>query len=157
MAILGLSNRQQLVIFVVVGTIAIFSIWAMVDFAVNGYAGHYLPEDGTLWNYYVWMWGIGVPIVGLLFAGSYIAGAPDTDGNILHGVGIFSTVVILAVGQLEDFLYFFLNGIPFPTDDWWWMLFYDLFGTWTTEMHLVTVVVSIIIVCVMWAIIFKYD
>ena len=156
MAILGLSNRQQLIIFVVVGVIAIFSVWAMVDFAVNGYKDNYLPED-NLYHYWNWMWGVGVPVTGLLFAGGYIAGAPDTDENILHAVGIFSTVVLLAVGQLEDFLYFILNGIPFPTDDWWWMLFYDVFGTWTTEMHLVTVGISITVVCVMWAIIFNYD
>jgi len=160
MAILGLSNRQQLIIFVVVGVIAIFSVWAMVDFMVNGYKGNYLSED-NLNEYWIWMWGIGVPVTGLLFAGAYIAGAPDTDENILHAFGIFSTVVILAVGQLEDFLYFVYSslffGNAFPTDDWWWMLFYDIFGTWTTEMHLVTVGISITVVCVMWAIIFNYD
>jgi len=157
MAILGLSNRQQLIIFVIVSTITIFCVWAMVDFAVNGYKGHYLPEDGTLWNYWTWMWGVGVPVTAFGLALSYLAGAPDTDRNILHAIGIFSTIVILAVGQLEDFLYFVLNSVPFPSDEeWWWMLFYDIFGTWTTEMHFVTVVVSIAAVIGMWALIFKY-
>ena len=157
MAILGLSNRQQLVIFLIVSVTIFFVGWAMVDFAVNGYKGHYLPEDGTLRNYWNWMWGFLVPATGFGLGLAYIVGAPDTDSNIWHSVGIFSTFIILAVGQLEDFLYFVLNGIPFPsTEEWWWMLFYGWFGTWTTEMHFVTVVVGIILVLVMWALIFKY-
>ena len=156
MAILGLSNREQLVIFVIVSVSLIFTVWGMVDFAVNGYRGNYLPEEniGHYWN---WMWVIGVPVTGVGLAFAYIAGAPDTDGNILHAFGIFSTFVLLAVGQLEDFVYFVFNGIPFPTDDWWWMIFYDIFGTWTTPMHFATVIGSVIVVFVMWAIIFRYD
>ena len=156
MAILGLSNRQQLIIFVIVGTLAIFTVWGMVDFAVNGYKDNYLPED-NLNHYWNWMWIIGVPVTGVVLAGSYLAGAPDTDGNILHAGGILATVVLLMVGQLEDFFYFVLNGIPFPTDDWWWMPTYDLLGTWTTEMHFINLAIFVTIVCVMWAIIFNYD
>jgi len=155
LAILGLSNRQQLIIFVVVSVILFFSVWAMVDFAVNGYKDNYLPEE-NLNEYWKWMWYIGVPAIAFGLALAYLAGAPDTDANILHAIGIFFTFILLAVGQLEDFLYFVLNRIPFPTDDWGWMFFYEVFGTWTTEMHLITVTISVVIVIGMWTLIFKY-
>ena len=151
---LGLSHRQQLLI-VLLAIFLVFCVWAKVDYAVIGYKGHYLPEE-VVPHYWFWMWIVGVPLIAFVLALAYYAGAPDTDRNLWYAVGVFLTVVLLGVGELEDFLYFVLNAHPLPSGEWTWMPTYTLFGTWTTFHHLVWLSCFIMIVVIMWVIILEY-
>lgn len=133
---------------------AVFAIWAKVDYAVTGYRGHYLPEE-VIPQYWLWMWIIGVPSTSFVFALAYWTGALRTRRNKRIAVAIFFTGVFLGIGQLEDFFYFTLNGLPFPSGEWTWLretLFYKLFGTWTTMLHFIWLGTWITIVLVMWKI-----
>ncbi|MCW4016765.1 MAG: hypothetical protein NWF06_10380 [Candidatus Bathyarchaeota archaeon] len=153
MRVFGLSHRMQ-VVAVLFAVVVVFCVWAKIDFAVTGLNGNYLAEE-NLGAYWFWMWDVGVIVTGFVLALSYYAGASDTERNEVYAVGIFLTVIVLLLGQFEDFLYFVLNGVPFPSGDWTWMPLYGVLGTWTTGMHFVTLFCSFVAVAVLWYFIFE--
>jgi len=109
------------------------------------------------------MWVVGYPVFAFILALAYYAGAPDTERNRWYAIGIFLTVMLLAIGQLEDFLWHVANGFSFPTGDWstvgWTRennIYCWLFGTWQTWMHFVWLGTFITIVVIMWIIILEY-
>ena len=148
--------KQRLRILLVF-MVAVFAIWAKVDYAVTGYRGHYLPEE-VLPKYWFWMWTMGIPAVSFVFALAYWTGAPKTKRNRKIAAAIFLTGIFLGIGQLEDFFYFTLNGLPFPSGEWTWLrdtLFYKIFGTWTTPLHFIWLGSWVTIVLVMWKILLR--
>ena len=91
--------KQRLRILLVF-MVAVFAVWAKVDYAVTGYRGHYLPED-VLPKYWFWMWIMGVPAVSFVFALAYWTGAPKTKRNRKIAAAIFLTGIFLGIGQLK--------------------------------------------------------
>lgn len=150
-----LAKKQKLVVILVL-IVALFAILAKIDYAVNGLNDHWLPETNLI-HYWVWMWLVGYPFFGLLFAYLFKAGAPNTKNNLLYSVAIFVTVILFAVGGLEDIFYYVLNGNPLPsTEEWWWMFWYMILGTWTSEMQLTLLGICIVIVASMWYYLLKH-
>jgi hypothetical protein len=145
------QRLRILLVFLVV----VFAVWAKVDYAVTGYAGHYLSGE-VLSNFWLWMWIMGVPTISFVFALAYWTGAPKTKRNQKIAVALFLTGIFLAIGQLQDFFYFALNGLPFPSGEWTWFrdtLWYEIFGAWTTPLHFLWLGCWITIVLVMWKIV----
>ena len=136
----------------------IFAVWAKVDYAIHGYMGYFPPEAVVLYHWF-WQWTAGVPLTAGALAAAFWAGAPKSKLNRKVAVGIFLTVILLSVGQLEDFFYFTLNSVPFPTHEWTWfrdMWFYRIFGTWTTEIHFTWLALWTTLTAAMWLLILKH-
>jgi hypothetical protein len=157
-----LSHRQQLLVVLLL-IVGVFAFFAKLDWILG-------QRNGGSWNLYFitigagwfWMWVVGYPLFGLVFAAIYLAGADETAESLLYAIGIFLTVILLAVGQLEDEFWFLVNRLPYPSGDWacegwtsknnlWWRLA----GTWNTQLHFIVLFSFIIIVVVMWIVIFK--
>jgi len=160
-----LSHRQQLFVTLVL-IVAFFAFLAKIDYVMG--QREYLRDKPvhlpflTIGQHWFWLWVIGYPFFAFLFAFTYYAGASDTERNFWYAVGIFLTVMLLAFGQLEDFLYIILNGFSFPAGEWghgWTRennLYMRLFGTWTAQMHFIWLGSFIILTIVMWIIIFEW-
>jgi len=108
------KNKVCVLIFLV---LLVFGILAKVDYAIHGYGGYYPPEEVVRYHWF-WQWQVGIPLMSLAFAAAFWAGAPKTQRNLKMALGVFFTPVLLFVGQLEDYLFFMLNGIPFPEGEW---------------------------------------
>jgi len=150
-------STKRKVMFLIFLILLVFAVLAKVDYAIHGYKGYYPPRDVVLY-YWFWQWIVGIPLLSLVFAVAFWAGAPRTKHSRNITLGIFMTSVFLGIGQLEDFFYFTLNLIPFPNGEWTWfegMWFYDLFGSWTTPIHLLWLAFWTLLTFTMWILIFK--
>jgi uncharacterized BrkB/YihY/UPF0761 family membrane protein len=145
------KNKVLILLFLI---FLVFIVLAKVDYSIEGYGGYYPPQNVVQYHWF-WQWTVGIPLMALAFTAAFWAGAPKTPRNRNIAVGIFLTTVFLIVGQLEDFLYFTVNSLPFPTGDWTWIWLYNVFGTWTTVMHFEWLAFWILLTCGMWTLILK--
>ena len=169
MTLLGFIDHRLQVVLTIVLIIFFFMFLGRIDFV-------YIPRDTmasptvdlgfvTIHEGWFWMWIVGFPLLALGVAATYVFGASDTERNMWYGFGLGATVILFAVGQLEDFFYHFVNPevswIP-ASQDWaynGWSaennLCWRLFGTWNTDMHLIWLSCFIAIVVCMWIAIFR--
>jgi hypothetical protein len=112
----GLSHRQGVLVsifFIVI----FFGFLAKLDFVLGPReymegVEYHLPFI-TVGAHWFWMWIVGYPLIAFVFTGLFLAGADDTDYNMRYGLGIFLTVILFGVGQLEDFLWHVVNWLLF--------------------------------------------
>ena len=169
MTLFGLDHRAQLTILIVM-IVAAFAFLARIDFVFVPRESMSAPtvDLGIIMIHegWFWMWIVGYPGLALGVAFAYIAGASDTERNMRYGFGLFMTVILSAIGQLEDFFYHLVNPevswIP-ASQDWTYNgwntennLVWRIFGTWNTNMHLIWLSVFMCITALMWYLIFKY-
>jgi hypothetical protein len=110
----GLSHRQGVLVsifFIVI----FFGFLAKLDFVLGPReymegVEYHLPFI-TVGAHWFWMWIVGYPLIAFVFTGLFLAGADDTDYNMRYGLGIFLTVILFGVGQLEDFLWHVVNWL----------------------------------------------
>lgn len=167
MTFLGL-NHEQRVIMIILMIIAGFALLAKIDYVVG--EREWLQDQPirlpylTIGQHWFWMWIIGYPVAAAFVLLIYLIAAPDTERNMWYGLGLFATVIMFAVGQLEDFLWHIVNyfdGVRFPAGDWscWgWSaennLCWRLAGTWDTNLHLFWFSLWMVAVAAMWWAIF---
>ena len=169
MTILGLDHQHQVILTIVL-IVVFFAFLAKLDFVLGPReymegVEYHLPFI-TVSAHWFWMWIIGYPLIGVAFAFTYYFGALDTERNMWYALGLFATVIMFAVGQLEDFFFHVVNPevswIPASQDwsYWGWSaennLCWRIFGTWNTPLHLIWFSCFMVAVAVMWWAIFEY-
>ncbi|MCW4016764.1 MAG: hypothetical protein NWF06_10375 [Candidatus Bathyarchaeota archaeon] len=167
----GLSHRMQ--VLATIGLIVVFfAFLARLDFVLvarecfDGVYYHLgIIDVNAQW---FWMWFVGYPVFGLVFSFTYYAGALDTERNLVYALGIFATVILFAVGQLEDFFWTIVNpevsaiGLFDDWSVWGWSaennFCYMLCGGWNNFLHYVWLACFVAVVAAMWCLIFReYD
>lgn len=148
-------------IIVFIAIFILFAFLAKIDYLLIVKPGREQTYDLKIirvGGHIFWLWVVGYPCFAVLFSILYFAGSR----NIWYSLGILLTIFLLAFGQLEDYLFHVLNGVPFPESDWscyGWRtdnnIYYWIFGIWTTRMHFILLTASIIVTIIMWGYIFK--
>lgn len=162
----GLDHEARVIVLIIIIIIA-FALVAKLDWVFGERdvlmdSPVVLPWKITIGQHWLWM-NIGYVVFAVFIAFIYLLAAPATERNLWYGFGLGATVILFAVGQLEDFLWHPVNGFSFPTGDWavWgWTaennLLWAFFGTWNTPMHLIWFsLFCLVLVPVMWWAIFR--
>lgn len=168
MTILGLDPEERIIVIIILIILG-FGLVARIDFVVG--EREYLQDQPirlpwlTVGQHWFWMWCVGYPAFAFFVLVIYLLAAPATDRNMWYGLGLFATVLLFAVGQLEDFMWHIVNyfdGVRFPAGDWsgWgWSaensICWRLFGTWNSFLHIIWLAIFMIIVVGMWYCIFE--
>lgn len=154
-----LSENQRIIAFMFL-IVVFFMFLAVVDWNMRGWRDptHYdLIFVKNVPSYWVVYWFIGIPLYAVLVTAAYKISSHSSN---LVAFGLFMSVILLSFGQLEDFFFFVLGaGGHFPVGEWSWFtatIYWNIFGTWNTELHFRWLTAFVIIVCIMWALIFKF-
>lgn len=111
-----------------------------LDFVVHDVLYGYGLRFSFDWAaFYWWIFGGVFLVFGGVAAFAYWVGSARERRNCWVSVCLFLSVVLLFVGDLEDFLWFVLWGGGLPSADvvWWWSGWYWLFGFWNSFWQLV--------------------
>jgi hypothetical protein len=65
---------------------------------------------------------------------AYWLGSKKTRSDLKISIALFATISLLALGGLEDILFFLLwdGGLPSVNVVWWWAPWISITGTWNT-------------------------
>jgi hypothetical protein len=68
----------------------------------------------------------------------YWLGSQKTTQDKKVVAALLVTINLLALGGLQDILYFSIwaGGLPVNSVVWWWSLWKNIFGTWNTSLQL---------------------
>jgi hypothetical protein len=134
-----------------------FFLMSRVDFIVNS----------TLYKYgltfsYDWANAYWIAFDALFAAFSAMAayvywfGSSKTKCDKKIVVALLVTINALALGGLEDVLYFTFWGGGLPADNvvWWWSQWHGIFGTWNSTMQVELIVGTIGFSVVAWVLAF---
>jgi len=130
-------DPKKAVVWTVVAVAVAIAVFAMVDYQVMLRSPYKLPEEQIAYsNYIFWitatmfMFGVAAAVVSyILFQKSPLAETLATS--------IIVSTILLIVSGLEDFLYFmWAGGLPAGDVQWTWMFQHKLFGSWSTNLHI---------------------
>ena len=155
-----LSENQRILIFLSV-IVLLFMFLGIVDWNIRGWRDpkrYDLIIIKDVPSYWAIFWGMGIPLYALLIVGSYKISSHSSN---LVAFGLFMTVILFWLGQLEDFFFFIFGARGyFPTGEWTFFketVYWAVFGTWNTTMHLRWLTAFVIATAVMWGLIFKFN
>ena len=155
-----LTENQRILIFMLV-ILFLFMFLGIVDWNVTGWKDpktYDLIVVKDVPSYWAIYWGMGIPLYAVLVMAAYKLSPHSSN---LVAFGLFMTVILLALGQLEDFFYFVLGARGhFPTGEWSWFtatIYWRIFGTWTTTIHFRWLTAFVLLTVVMWGIIFYHN
>jgi hypothetical protein len=88
----------------------------------------------------------------IIMAVTYWLGSSKTLEDLKVSAGLSATVIILAVGGLQDILFYALWGNGLPPNDvvWWWMPWNGILGAWFSSMQVALVVSALSITALLW-------
>ena len=130
-----------------------FLLMSRIDFIVHGTLYHHGLQFSYAWANEYWIMYIGTFIAfSVAISLMYWLGSNKTARDLKFSLGLFATVIILAVTALEDVMVYLLwaGGLPPADFVWWWAPWIHLFGTWTTTMQLLLTLAGIFATILLW-------
>lgn len=116
-----------------------FLFMSRIDFIVNSVLYNYGLVFSYNWANTYWITYNFTFVVFSAMAGFvYWLGSSKTSCDKRVAVALFATINLLALGGLQDILYFTIwaGGLPVNSVVWWWSQWNGVFGTWNTLLQL---------------------
>lgn len=135
-----------------------FSLMARIDFFINATLYDYgliFSYDWAIpyWNSYYATFVVFSFILSFI----YWFGSRKADHDKKVSIALFATINLLAIGGLQDVLYFtfWAGGLPPNNVVWWWSQWIGVFRTWNSLMQVAFTVTTIGISISIWALILQ--
>ena len=106
-----------------------------IDFIINSVLYNYGLEFSYNWANTYWLtYNFTFVVFSAVAAFIYWLGSPKTSCDKKVVVALLVTINLLALGGLQDILYFvfWAGGLPVNNVVWWWSQWRGVFGTWNT-------------------------
>ncbi len=149
-----MSSRffKLLILFLIV--FAFFLVSAKLDYYVNDTLYRYGLRFSYEWATGYWtIYTLEFLVFAIMAGFVYWFASQKTRCDLKITTAIVTTIVLLAVGGLQDILFFGIwGGKGFPSDnvDWWWSWLHGIFGFWNTSMQISLVTVVFGVCGVVW-------
>lgn len=148
-----LDRLKKAILFITL-TAFFFTIMAKLDFLVHSSLYNYGLVFSYEWaNTYWLIYGIAFFAFSLMACFVYWASSPKTFHTKKVAACILLTINLLAIGGLQDLIYFAIwdGGLPTAGVEWWWSYWTYVFGTWNTPMQITLTSIMIAISIVAWS------
>ncbi len=130
-----------------------FVLMSRIDYVVNAMLYEYglrfsYDWANTYWSTYAAVFVAFSGIVGL----TYWLGSKRTLSELKISIALFATINLLAIGGLQDILFFLLwkGGLPANNVVWWWMPWVSISGTWNSLMQVGFTALTVSLSAVTW-------
>jgi len=131
----GFGKAFALVFFIFL----FFLFMSRIDFIINSVLYNYGLVFSYNWANTYWLtYNFTFVIFSGVAAFVYWLGSPKTSYDKKVVVALLVTINLLALGGLQDILYFvfWAGGLPVNNVVWWWSQWKGIFGTWNTLLQL---------------------
>ena len=116
-----------------------FLFMSRIDFIVNSVLYNYGLVFSYNWANTYWLtYNFTFVVFSAMAAFVYWLGSRKTSCDKKVVVALLVTINLLALGGLQDILYFvfWAGGLPVNSVVWWWSQWKGIFGTWNTLLQL---------------------
>jgi hypothetical protein len=135
-----------------------FVLMSRIDYMVNVVLYQYGLRFSYEWaNSYWFAYNSIFLVFSAVVAGFYWLGSRKTKSDLKVSIAIFATVSFLALGGLEDLLFFLLwsGGLPSANVVWWWAPWISITGTWNSSIQVTFTSVASFLSAATWLIVLK--
>jgi hypothetical protein len=116
-----------------------FLFMSRIDFIINSVLYNYGLMFSYSWANEYWLsYGFTFIVFSAMASYVYWLGSQKTTQDKKVVAALLVTINLLALGGLQDILYFSIwaGGLPVNSVVWWWSLWKNIFGTWNTSLQL---------------------
>ena len=135
-----------------------FFFMSRIDYIVNGTLYSYRIKFSYDWADSYWLTYNAVFVVfAAMVAVTYWLGSKKTHCDQKIGVALFATVSMLALGGLQDVMFFLVwgGGLPPSNVSWWWTPWISILGTWNSLTQLALTFSTLCISAATWIMVLK--
>ncbi len=124
-----------------------FTLMSRIDYIVHATLYEYGLQFSYDWANSYWFTYNTLFVLFAVMAGvTYWFASNRTYRALKLSLALFGTILFLAIGGLQDILYFTLwgGGLPPTSVVWWWVPWANILGTWNSLMQIsFTIIMSI--------------
>ena len=135
-----------------------FLLMSRIDYIVNGTLYSYGLKFSYRWANEYWItYNLVFVVFSAMVAFTYYVGSNKSVRDLKISSALFATVCLLALGGLQDVLFFVLwgGGLPANSVVWWWMPWVSVVGTWNSLMQVAFVALTACVSASMWVVILR--
>lgn len=115
-----------------------FCLMSRIDYTVNGLLYNYGLRFSYDWAIQYWITFDSIFVVSsVIFGVLYWFGSNKTKRDLKISFALVATVNFLALGGLQDIMFFVFwgGGLPAANIVWWWAPLGSVLGTWNSLMQ----------------------
>ena len=145
--------------FLLAGLVFLFFLFmSRIDYIVNGTLYSYGLKFSYGWANDYWItYNLVFVVFSAMVAVTYWVGSKKTAGDMKISAALFATVSLLALGGLQDILFFVLwgGGLPANSVVWWWTPWVSIVGTWNSLAQVSFTILTICASAGAWVMVFR--
>jgi hypothetical protein len=137
---------------------AFFGLMSRMDSIVHGTLYRYGLQFSYEWaNEYWATYGAIFMVFSTAIGLMYWLSSSKSGRDLRFSLGLVITVNILWIGGLADIMFYVFWGGGLPSNDinWWWIPWSHVFGTWTSSMQILTLILALGFTAFSWILILK--
>lgn len=116
-----------------------FTLMSRIDYIVHATLYQYGLQFSYAWANSYWFTYNALFVLFAVMAGlTYWLASNKTMRDLKLSFALLGTIMFLALGGLQDILYFTLwgGGLPPTSVVWWWVPWNNILGTWNSSMQI---------------------
>jgi hypothetical protein len=129
--------KKPLVLIILI--MLFFTLMSRIDYIVHATLYQYGLQFSYDWANSYWFTYNALFVLFAVMAGvTYWLASNKTTRDLKLSLALLGTIVFLALGGLQDILYFTLwgGGLPPTSIVWWWVPWANILGTWNSQMQI---------------------
>jgi hypothetical protein len=136
----GVLAGYKKAILLAVLVLLFFGLMSRMDYIVNSTLYSYGLRFSYNWAWEYWITYNAIFIAfALVVSFAYWFGSHKTRRDMKFSFALLITIVLLAVGGLQDVIFFVFwgGGLPPSNVVWWWVPWINLIGTWNSVIQII--------------------
>lgn len=129
-----------------------------IDYIVHGTLYQYGLQFSFEWAIDYWIvYTVAFVAFSIIVSLMYWLGSKKTMKDLKFSIALIATVNILMISGLQDVMFYILwaGGLPPNNIIWWWAPGYNIIGTWTTAMQILSTTIGIAITVLLWILLIR--
>jgi hypothetical protein len=138
MMLQSVAKFKQPIIFTIM-VFLFFTLMSRIDFIVHNTLYNYGLVFSYEWANSYWLTYNALFIAfGIVVSITYWLASNKTRKDLKLSCALLGTITLLAIGGLQDILFFVLwgGGLPPISVVWWWVPWVSVMGTWNSQMQI---------------------
>lgn len=135
-----------------------FALMSRIDYTVHSIMYNYGLHFSYDWANQYWItYNATFVLFSLIVAYACWFGSKKTKSDLKVAVALLLTIDLLALGGLQDIMFFVLwsGGLPPTSVVWWWVPWTKITGTWNSLTQVGFTTLTVCLSSVMWMITLK--
>jgi hypothetical protein len=138
---------------VAISLFSFFCLMSKIDYIVHGTLYQYGLQFSFEWAIDYWIvYTVAFVAFSITVSLMYWLGSKKTTRDLKFSIALLVTVNILMISGLQDIMFYILwaGGLPPNNIIWWWIPWYNIVGTWTTSMQILSTSIGIATTILLW-------